>query len=92
MTAPMPDEPRPNMPDYEAARQEFSWEQARAELAGLPGGGINIAYEAVDRQAEGPLSSAVAMRVLARDDEVRELTYAHLKEQTDRFANVPQST
>ncbi len=76
------------MPDYEAARAEFSWAQARAELAGLPGGGINIAYEAVDRHAEGPLASAVAMRFLARDDEVRELTYAQLKEQTDRFANV----
>jgi acetyl-CoA synthetase len=76
------------MPDYEAARAEFSWAQARAELAGLPGGGLNIAYEAVDRQAEGPLASAVAIRFIARDDEVRELTYAQLKEQTDRFANV----
>jgi acetyl-CoA synthetase len=78
----------PNMPDYESARAEFSWEQARAELAGLPGGGLNIAYEAVDRQAEGPLATAVAMRFIGRDDEARELTYAELKEQTDRFANV----
>jgi acetyl-CoA synthetase len=78
----------PNMPDYEAACRDFSWEGARAELAGLPGDGINIAYEAVDRQAEGPLASAVAMRFLGRHDEVRELTYAELKEQTDRFANV----
>jgi len=76
------------MPDYEAARREFSWAQARAELAGLPEGGINIAYEAVDRQAEGPLATAVAMRFIGRDDEVRELTYAELKERTDRFANV----
>ena len=77
-----------NMPDYEAARREFSWAQARSELAGLPGGGINIAYEAVDRQAEGTLADAVAMRFLSRDGGVREVTYAELKEQTDRFANV----
>jgi acetyl-CoA synthetase len=81
-------QPPANMPDYEAALRDFSWAQARAELAGLPGGGVNIAYEAVDRQAEGPLASAVAMRFLGRHDEVRELTYAELKEQADRFANV----
>ena len=34
----------PNMPDYERARLEFSWAKARAELAGLPGGGLNICY------------------------------------------------
>ncbi|HKU03703.1 MAG TPA: acetate--CoA ligase, partial [Arthrobacter sp.] len=46
---------QPNMPDYDAARRDFSWEQARQALAGLPGGrGVNIAYEAVDRHvAEG---------------------------------------
>jgi acetyl-CoA synthetase len=76
------------MPDYERARAEFSWAQARDELAGLPGGGVNIAYEAVDRQAEGPLAEAVAMRFLGRHGEMREMTYAELKCETARFANV----
>ena len=45
----------PNLGDYEQARREFSWEKARAELDGLPGElGLNIAYEAVDRHANGP--------------------------------------
>jgi len=44
-----------NMADYERACAEFSWAEARRELAGLPGGGLNIAYEAVDRHADGPL-------------------------------------
>ena len=34
----------PNLVDYEAARASFSWDAARAELSGLPGGrGLNIA-------------------------------------------------
>jgi hypothetical protein len=77
-----------NMADYERARAEFSWAAARREVAGLPGGGLNIAHEAVDRHADGPLARTVALRFLGRGGEVRELTYAELRRQTDRFANV----
>jgi acetyl-CoA synthetase len=78
----------PNMPDYDRARAEFSWAEARARLAGVPGGGLNIAYEAVDRQAEGPLADVVALRFLSKHHPPAELTYAGLKRQTDRFAGV----
>ncbi|HQV46090.1 MAG TPA: acetate--CoA ligase, partial [Nitrospira sp.] len=45
----------PNLHDYESVRKDFSWEQARAELDGLPDGqGLNIAHEAVVRHATGP--------------------------------------
>jgi len=74
------------MPDYERARDEFSWETARTRLAGLPGGGLNIAYEAVDRHAGGPLADAVALRFLSKRRPTYELTYADLKRDTDRFA------
>ena len=39
----------PNLWDYEEVRSSFTWDAARDELDGLPGGGLNIAYEAVDR-------------------------------------------
>ena len=78
----------PNMPDYDRARAEFSWAEARARLSGLPGGGLNIAYEAVDRQAEGPLADVVALRFLSKHHPPAELTYAGLKRQTDRVAGV----
>jgi acetyl-CoA synthetase len=78
----------PNMPDYERARLEFSWAQAREELAGMPEGGLNIAYEAVDRQADGELDSAVALRFIGKRGEVLDLTYLELKAETSRFANV----
>jgi len=80
--------PPANMADYERARAEFSWEQARADLVGLPGGGLNMAYEAVDRHADGALAPTVALRFLARGGEIREFTYAELRRESNRFANV----
>jgi len=76
----------PNMPDYERARAEFSWTAARSRLAGLPGGGLNVAYEAVDRHAAGPLADAVALRFLSKRRASMDLTYAGLTRETDRFA------
>jgi acetyl-CoA synthetase len=78
----------PNMIDYDACRREFSWERARAELTGLPGGGLNIAYEAVTRHAAGPRADCLALRWLGKRGETRDFTYADLEEHTNRFANV----
>jgi len=79
----------PNLRDYEQARSGFSWDAARRELDGLPGGaGINIAHEAVDRHARGPLSGHLALRWLGKNGGVRDYTYAQLGALTSRFANV----
>jgi len=79
----------PNLRDYDTARREFSWEAARADLQGLPGGcGLNIAHEAVDRHARGPLRDHLALRWIGRHGEVRDFTYAELQALTNRFANV----
>jgi acetyl-CoA synthetase len=78
----------PNLADYDAACRTFSWDAARRRLDGLPGGqGLNIAHEAVDRQAAGPHAGKVALRLLAKDGSRVELTYAQLKDATGRFAN-----
>jgi len=82
----------PNMPDYGRACAGYTWEQARAMLSGLPGGGgLNIAYEAVDRHALVAQTSRVALRWLGRDGSVRDYSYARLRELTSRFANVLRS-
>jgi acetyl-CoA synthetase len=79
----------PNLDDYERVRVAFSWQAARAELAGLPGGGgLNIAHEAVDRHAQGARADHVAIRWLGKRGEVREYTYRTLRALTGRFANV----
>ena len=79
----------PNLQDYAEARRTFSWERARAELDGLPGGkGLNIAYEAVDRHANRALRNHLAIRWLGKDGDVRDYSYGQLQELTNRFANV----
>jgi acetyl-CoA synthetase len=81
-----------NLADYDLAVREFSWDRARARLDGLPGGrGLNIAHEAVDRHAAGPRRDAVALRCVAKDDTVTDITYADLASQTSRFANMLRS-
>ena len=80
----------PNLVDYEGARRMFTWAGARAALAGLPDGGLNIGFEAVDRHARGPRQARTALRFLARDTAPRDISYAELAALTSRFANVLQ--
>jgi acetyl-CoA synthetase len=84
----LPGGPVPNLQDYEAAHAAFSWERARAELAGLPNGAINIAHEAVDRHARSERAAHLALRWLGRDGATRDFTYSDLARETNRFANV----
>ena len=78
----------PNLGDYEAARREFSWEQARAGLSGLPrDGGVNIADEAVDRHVREGHGSHVALRWLSADGGTTDFSYADLATLSNRFAN-----
>jgi acetyl-CoA synthetase len=79
----------PNLLDYPRALTEFSWTRAERELSGLPGGrGLNIAYESIDRHAEGARRDHLALRWLGKEGEVRDFTYADLRGLTNRFANV----
>ena len=75
----------PNLADYAAARAAFSWDAARRELAGLPGGGLNIAWEAVERHAQ---SDRLAFRFLSAAGGQRDVSFAELARLTNRFANV----
>jgi len=83
---------RHNLADYDQAVREFSWDKARAELDGLPGGlGLNICHEAVDRHAAGPRATHTALRCIAKDGSATDLSYADLRAETSRFANLLQS-
>jgi acetyl-CoA synthetase len=79
---------QPNLGDYAAAYGNFSWTVARAELDGLPNGGLNIAYEALDRHVKEGKGDKLALRWLAKNGETQDFTYAQLALATNRFANV----
>jgi acetyl-CoA synthetase len=69
----------------------FTWEAARRELDGLPGGGLNIAHEAVDRHARSHRRDQSAVVCLDRAGRVREYTYGDLEHWTKRFASALRS-
>ncbi len=77
-----------NLADYDQFVRTFSWEQARASLDGLPGGGLNIAYEAVDRHIAAGRGDKLALRWIGRDDRIRDYSYAALGAAANRFANL----
>jgi acetyl-CoA synthetase len=78
---------RPNLDDYDAVRGAFSWDAARSRLAGLPGGGLNIAHEAVDRHLGTPRESRTAIRWIGKAGARLELSYRELARETSRFAD-----
>jgi acetyl-CoA synthetase len=77
----------PNLADYALVRAGFSWAAARSQLEGLPGGGINIAHEAVERHARGERRDHVAFRFLG-GGEPCDVSFGELSRLTNRFANV----
>ena len=81
-----------NLEDYEKGRANFSWDAVASELSGLPGKkGLNIAYEAVDRHALGPLKNTLALRCIRKDRSFQDFTYTDLKNQSSKFANLLQN-
>ncbi|TAK71505.1 MAG: acetate--CoA ligase [Betaproteobacteria bacterium] len=80
----------PNLRDYSAFRSGFSWDAARGDLEGLPGGGLNIAHEAVDRHAAGKRGEHTALRWLGKNGTIQDFSYAKLSALSNRFANVLQ--
>ena len=71
-----------------APNAPLGWREARHRLDGLPGGGLNIAHEAVDRHASGGRAGRVALRCLAASGAERTVTYAELSHLSSRYAHV----
>lgn len=64
------------------------WAAARARLAGLPDGGLNIAHEAVDRHVLAGHGDQTALIWLGREGHRRTISYAELAAEAARFAHV----
>ena len=80
---------KPNLGNYDKLYETFRWDNVRAQLSGLPDKkGFNIAHEAVDRHAEGPLKNTVALRWTHQDMTTDHYTYLDLKKLSSRFANI----
>jgi len=78
----------PNLADYDEARRNFTWPQATLRLDGLPGGGLNIAHEALFRHLRGSAADRVAIRFLAQGQPPVERTYREFAGDARRFASL----
>ncbi len=78
---------KPNFSDYAQLRREFSWDSARAELDGLPGGGLNIAHECLDRHLATSRRDKIAMLWEGKNGETETYTFAQMAAGANQAAN-----
>ncbi|MCH7577787.1 MAG: acetate--CoA ligase [Chloroflexi bacterium] len=81
----------PNLIGYEAVGDAFRWDDIRAELDGLPGGGLNIAYECIDRHLTTDRKDKVAMLWEAKDGRAETYTFAQMAAGSNKAANALRS-
>ena len=79
---------RPNLDDYERQRREWSWSDAADGIDGLPGGGLNIAHECLDRHIKAGKGERTAMIWAGKDGEEEPYTFIEMKEQVNRASEV----
>lgn len=81
----------PAMPDYEKAAQGNPWEDIKSELKWFSNGGVNVAYNAVDRHQGTPTESKTAMIWEGPNGETVTFTYGDLIRQSNQYANFLKS-
>ena len=81
---------KPNIQDYHESQRDFSWDRLKKELDGLEGGGLNLAYEAIDRHVKKGKGEKVAFYWEGAKGEEEVYTFAQFKVQSDKVANVLQ--
>jgi acetyl-CoA synthetase len=79
---------RPNLDDYEGLRKSFDYEAVINELDGLPGGGLNIAYEAFDRHLKTHRRTKTALIWASKDGSEERYTFEGMARNSNKFANV----
>src|SRR5690606_19267060 len=65
----------PYLQEWSAARRNFSWAAARAELSAASGPQLNIAHEALHRHVDAGRGSRLAMRFVDRNWRCTDLKY-----------------
>ncbi len=77
----------PNINDYEAQRTSFDWEDVAKELDGLSGGGINIAYEAVDRHVAKGHGARTAFVWVGKNGEEERYSFEDLMKLSNQWCS-----
>jgi acetyl-CoA synthetase len=81
---------KPNLPDYDSAYNDFSYERFKGEIEFFDDGRMNAAYIAVDRHLKTGVKDKVALHWIGEDG-TKDPTFADLARLSNRFANVLKS-
>ena len=79
----------PNLTEYSQSYASFDWDKANeVPLKGLPGGGVNIAYEALESHLRDGAADKVALRWISKKNQIIDFSYVDLSAQSSRFSSV----
>ena len=78
---------KPNLWNYDDARRDVTWDKVRAELDGTPGGGLNLAYECLDRHVTHGRGDKIAMLWEGKSGEQETYTFADMVKGANKAAN-----
>jgi acetyl-CoA synthetase len=76
-----------NLADYNEKYKHFDWKEAEKEFTWAETGKVNMAYEAIDRHAEGFRKNKVAL-YYSDDSRNEKYTFKDLKDLTNKAGNV----
>ncbi|MEA3497633.1 MAG: acetate--CoA ligase [Campylobacterota bacterium] len=79
---------KPNLLSYEQEYKNFNWDNIDKEFSSPSSIGLNIAYEAIDRHANGPLANKTALLWLGQNGEKKTYSFSKMKKESAKFANV----
>jgi len=75
-----------NLKQYDAAREQFAWEQIEQQFSWHKTGKVNMAYEAIDRHVEAGLGDKTAL-IYSDPQREENYTFQQIQLASNRFAN-----
>lgn len=77
-----------NLHNYEAMRENFTWDEMNASFSWNETGKVNMAHEAIDRHAENPDKKDKVALYYSSPEREEQMTFQGMSEQSNQFANV----
>src|SRR3990167_8166062 len=78
----------PNLADYEAINASFNWQEASKDVEWFPNGGLNAAYNAVDRHIKTIKKDKIALIWEGAKGEKKQFTFHDLYKLSNKLENI----
>ena len=78
----------PNLADYQETHASFNWQEASKDVEWFPNGGLNAAYNAVDRHIKTARKDKIALIWEGTNGEKKQFTFHDLYKLSNKFANL----